>query len=451
MVGSSVANGTLLVTTLPLSPKALGKKPLTVAQPERFMVYTYNSTLGKECDLDHPWSTASAYNSQLFVLCYPKIEVPVAFFYSFNLTPFVIVLKLFHLIAKVFYLHPYFHLLPSFQQAEQNTALQLFFFNGTIFQKIASITTLLLTPMSTTDHGPRIVPIPFIPTADTKTPTWSYLSVNFGRRGYLIDLTGSTTDGGVGGTITIDGTTSSQPFVLDPENPYLSNDVYKDGTSDVGTGNNRPRIPIAAWVGGSLGLLILILFAVWIVHRYRVRAKEARRREMIANGMDPDMNPETVGGVTRTQYGDDASDALPLYTLRAPTVPFMIQQPTAHSAPTITAVGAAISTATVAATASAGAAVAATPISATPEPSELPPGYSPDLSRPRNGQQEDTRSVCIDSETNSVNTPAAGTDLTTDASNAQGATDVPGAVENETITTTPPHPSTTASDNKTNL
>lgn len=411
MVGSSVTNGTLLVTTLPLNPKTLGTKPLTVSQPERFMVYHYNSDLGKDCDLDHPWSTASAYNSQLFVLCYPKVE------------------------------------------AEQNTALQLFFFNGTIFQKIASITTLLLTPMSTTDHGPRIVPIPFLPTSDAKTPTWSYLSVNFGRRGYLIDLTGATTEGGVGGTITIDGRTSSQRFVLDPENPYLSNDIYKDGTSDIGTGNDRPRIPIAAWVGGCLGFLILILFAAWMVRRHRIRAKEARRREMIANGMDPDMNPESVGGVTRTQYGDDASDALPLYTLRAPSVPFMIQQPTAHSAPTITAVGAAITTATVAATASAGAAIGATPISATPEPSELPPGYSPDLSRPRNEQQqEDTRSVCIDSENNSVNTPvAADTALVTDTSATQGTTDVPAAVEDETIATTPPHPSTTAGDNKTDL
>ena len=188
-----------------------------------------------------------------------------------------------------------------------------------------------------------------------------------------------------------------------------------------------------------------------MVHRHRVRAKEARRRELIANGMDPNMNPETVGGVTRTQYGDDASDALPLYTLRAPSVPFMVQQPTDHSAPTITAVGAAIATATVAATASAGAAVAATPIPATPEPSELPPGYSPDLSRPRNGQQEDTRSVCIDSEINSVNTPATDTALNTDASTAQEATNVPTAVANETIATTPPHPSTTAGDNKTNI
>lgn len=454
MVGSSVTNGTLLVTTLPLNPKTLGTKPLTVSQPERFMVYHYNSDLGKDCDLDHPWSTASAYNSQLFVLCYPKVEVLIILFLLFRPYTFVFLyLSRFHLIEKAIYLRPYFHLLPSFQQAEQNTALQLFFFNGTIFQKIASITTLLLTPMSTTDHGPRIVPIPFLPTSDAKTPTWSYLSVNFGRRGYLIDLTGATTEGGVGGTITIDGRTSSQRFVLDPENPYLSNDIYKDGTSDIGTGNDRPRIPIAAWVGGCLGFLILILFAAWMVRRHRIRAKEARRREMIANGMDPDMNPESVGGVTRTQYGDDASDALPLYTLRAPSVPFMIQQPTAHSAPTITAVGAAITTATVAATASAGAAIGATPISATPEPSELPPGYSPDLSRPRNEQQqEDTRSVCIDSENNSVNTPvAADTALVTDTSATQGTTDVPAAVEDETIATTPPHPSTTAGDNKTDL
>ncbi|KAF9543404.1 hypothetical protein EC957_000915 [Mortierella hygrophila] len=400
VIGSSVANGTLLVTTLPLNPKNLGQKPLTVAQPEPYQGPTIDSDLGKDCDLNHPWSTASVHNSQLFVLCYPKIE------------------------------------------AEQNKDLQLFLFNGTIFQKIASIT---LTTVSTTDHGPHIVPIPFNPTKDTKAATWAYLSVNFGRRGYVIDLTGFTTGGGIGGTISTDGRVISQPFVLSPENPYLSNDIYKDGA--------RPRIPIAAWVGGFLALLFIILFAVWVVYRHRVRTKEARRQEMIANGMDPDMNPETVGGVTRTQHGDDASDALPLYTLRAPSVPFMVQQPTDHSAPTVTAVGTAIATATVAATAtaSAGAAVAATPIPATPEPSDLPPGYSPDLSTPRNGQQEDTRSVCIDSETNSVNTPAADTVLTTDASTAQGTTDVPTAVEGETIATTPPHPSTTASDNKTNL
>ncbi|KAG0076368.1 hypothetical protein BGZ90_008790 [Linnemannia elongata] len=382
MVGSSVADGTLLVTTLPLNPKSFGTKPLTIAQPDRYMAPTFESDLGKDCDLDHHWSTASAYNSQLFVLCYPKIE-------------------------------------------------------------IASITTPFLTLNSPKNHGPSIVPIPFNPTTDTKASTWFYLSVNFGRGGYLIDLTGVTTGGGIGGTIIIDGRSISQPFVLDSENSYLPNDVYKDGTSNVG----RPQIPIAAWVGGFFGLLLLILFAVWMVHRHRVRAKEARRREMIANGMDPDMNPETAGGVTRTQYGDDASDALPLYTLRAPS------QPTDHSAPTITAVGAAIATATVAATASAGAAVAATPIPVMPEPSELPPGYSPDPSRPRNGQQENTRSVCIDSETNPVNTPAADTAaLTSDASTAQEATDVPAVVENETIATTPPHPSTTATgDNKTNL
>ncbi|KAF9155597.1 hypothetical protein BG015_009255 [Linnemannia schmuckeri] len=404
MVGTSVANGTLLVTTLPLNPQALGTKPLTVAQPERYMVVTIPSDLGKDCDLDHPWSTASAYNSNLFVLCYPKIE------------------------------------------SEQNTALQLFIFNGTIFQKIASISTLLLTPISTTNHGPRLVPIPFNPTtatnSDTKASTWSYLSVNFGRRGYVIDLTGFTTEGGIGGTIAIDERTISQPFVLDPENPYLPNDVYKGGSG-------RPRIPISAWVGGFLGLLILILFAVWMMHKHRVRAKEARRRERIANGMDPDMNPETVGGVTRTQYGDDASDALPLYTLRAPSVPFMVQQPTAHSAPTITAVGAANATATVAATATAAATTATMPIPQTLEPTELPPGYSPDLSRPRNERHEDTLSLCNDSEVNSVNIPAANT---ASISNTNLPAEVaPAAVENETTATTPPHPSTIAGDNKTNL
>lgn len=80
MVGSSVADGTLLVTTLPLNPKTLGTKPLTIAQPDRYMAPTFESDLGKDCDLDHHWSTASAYNSQLFVLCYPKIEVRVIFF-----------------------------------------------------------------------------------------------------------------------------------------------------------------------------------------------------------------------------------------------------------------------------------------------------------------------------------------------------------------------------------
>ena len=80
MIGSSVANGTLLVTTLLLNPKALGQKPLTIAQPERYLVPTIDSDLGKDCDLDHPWSTASAYNSQVFVLCYPKVEVLVICF-----------------------------------------------------------------------------------------------------------------------------------------------------------------------------------------------------------------------------------------------------------------------------------------------------------------------------------------------------------------------------------
>ncbi|KAG0284364.1 hypothetical protein BGZ96_011270 [Linnemannia gamsii] len=435
MVGTQVSNGTLLVTTLPFNPKSFGTRPLTVAQPERYMAVTTESDLGSDCDLDHPWSTASAYGTQLFVLCYPKIE------------------------------------------SKDNTALRLFSFNGAVFQKVASITTALLNPVSTTYHGPRIVPIPF--TSDnpaTKTATWSYLSVNFGRRGYVVDLEGLTIDGGLGGTLTIDGRTMTQTFVLDPKNPYLPNDVYGNGTGNISSGSSTRKVLLTAWLGGFFGLLVLVLFAAGMVHRRRTLAKEARRRELIAAGIDPDMNPESAGGVTRTQYGYDASDELPLYTLRAPTVPYMIQQPTDHSAPTITAVGAAIATATVAAAATATATVAATtttetatveaaeaattPTPQTPEPTELPPGYSPDLSRPGSEQNEDTLSVCIDSDGNGeqtaaivdtapvANTTPTTTPITTDTTSPSEST--LAAAETE-VTATPPHPSTTAGDTKTNI
>lgn len=77
MVGTQVANKTLLVTTLPFNSKSFGTKPITIAQPERYMAVTTESDLGSDCDLDHPWSTASAYDSQLFVLCYPRVEVKI--------------------------------------------------------------------------------------------------------------------------------------------------------------------------------------------------------------------------------------------------------------------------------------------------------------------------------------------------------------------------------------
>lgn len=262
--------------------------------------------------------------------------------------------------------------------------------------------------------------------------------------------------------VVIDRSTISQPFALDPKNPYLSNNIYGDGTGNTDLGTGTRKIPISAWLGGFFGLFVLIVIAVGMVYRHRIRAKEARRRELIEAGMDPDMNPETVGGVTRTQYGNDASDELPLYTLRAPSVPFMIQQPTDHSAPTITAVGAAIATATAAATATATATVAAevatTPIPQTPEPTELPPGYSPDLSRPGNEQNEDTLSVCIDSGDGNGDQSTAIVETTPVANTAPTTTDTTSpsevalaAAETESNTTPPPHPSTTTGDTKTNL
>lgn len=254
----------------------------------------------------------------------------------------------------------------------------------------------------------------------------------------------------------------TQTFVLDPKNPFLPNNVYGDGTDNISSGSGKREVLLSAWLGGFFGLLVLILIAVGLVHRRRNLAKEARRRELIAAGMDPDMNPDSAGGVTRTQYGHDASDELPLYTLRAPTVPYMIQQPTDHSAPTITAVGAAIATVTVAATATATATVAATeaattPVPQTPEPTELPPGYSPDLSRPGSEQNEGTLSVCIDSGNGISEQSAAIVDTTPVTSTTPTTTDTtspseltPAAAETES-TTPLPHPSTTAGDTKTNL
>ncbi|KAF9134698.1 hypothetical protein BGW39_006121 [Mortierella sp. 14UC] len=341
VIGSTNSTGGLVVTTLPLAPRALAAKPISTAQPERYDTETVESDQGTDCNFDHYWTTASVYNNRLYVLCYPKAENGAY------------------------------------------TSFQLFTFNGTAFEKTCSLATALLAPQSTLEHGPHLVPIP----AATPAP-WAYLSSNFGRQGYKIDLMGITTRGGLGGVVDIDNSLSV-PFTLNLESGHLSNDIYNNSSGSAGR-----RIPIAAWLGGFFGLVTIILFSVRLVHRQRIRDKEARRRAAIANGMDPDMNPETVGGVTRTTYGDDASDALPMYTLRAPPLSFIVQ-PTDHPVPTPTT-----GTATAAALpTTATTTTTARHIVQGPIPTDLPPSYSPDPTRPMI-DRDDTQSACTDNNRN---------------------------------------------------
>ncbi|KAF9911141.1 hypothetical protein EC991_004695 [Linnemannia zychae] len=336
VIGSTNSTGGLVVTTLPLTPKTLTAKPISIAQPEPHATATVESDQGVDCNFDHYWTTATAHNNRLYILCYPKTEDGT------------------------------------------KTAFLLYTFNGTAFEKTCSIPATLLASQSTLEHGPNLIPIPAAAPA-----AWAYLSSNFGRQGYKIDLMGITTLGGLGGVAEIDNILS-EPFALDSSVNHLSNDIYN---TPINTGR---RIPIAAWVGGFVGLLALILLAAKLVHRQRIRDKEARRRAAIENGMDPDMNPETTGGVTRTAYGDDASDALPMYTLRAPPLSFIVQ-PTDHPTPTPIPGTAPATTAN---------GTTATPTTAGhivqgPIPTDLPPSYSPDPLRPT-VELDDTQSGCTD-------------------------------------------------------
>ncbi|KAF9925804.1 hypothetical protein FBU30_004479 [Linnemannia zychae] len=343
VVGSKKDTNGLVITTLPFNLNTLATKPVSAAQPEIWNVNTIDSDMGAECNLDHPWSTASSYNGQLYVLCYPKAE------------------------------------------DGSKTAFSLYTFNGKVVQKAASVISQYLSTESTPDHGPRFVPIPSIPSSynPASGSTWALLSLNFGQRGYKVDLMGFTTPGGLGGIITIDSQTLWRPFTIDPSvSKYLKNDIYNIGES---AENGLRKISAATWVGIFFGSMSLIFLIAKLVHYYRVREKEARRREAIANGMDPDMNPETVGGVTRTLYDQDASDDLPLYTLRAPHVPFVIQQPTATTNyivyPSLGSASVTASGITAASTIAPVATVAHQAVQV-PEPTDLPPDYSPDPNRP---------------------------------------------------------------------
>ncbi|KAG0277680.1 hypothetical protein BGZ95_005529 [Linnemannia exigua] len=381
VVGSNVAKGGLVVTILPLSPETLTAKPISIAQPERYDTVTIESEIGADCNFDHNWTTASVYNDQLFVLCYPKV------------------------------------------QDGANTAFQLFAFNGTAFEKTCSLTATLLAAQSSKNHGPRVVPIP------ASTPSsWAYLSSNFGREGYKIDLLGITTPGGLGGIIAVDNALST-PFSLDIGSNYLSNDIYNSpsGYYDP-SGNEHRGVPMVVWLLGVLGLFF-ILAAAKLVHRQRVRVKEARRREAIANGMDPNMNPETVGGVIRTAYGDDASDALPMYTLRAPPLSYIAQPTDVVSGPTTGTTAAATATQTTTATTTSTATqtteTAGHIIVQGPIPTDSPPSYSPDPARPMIGL-EDTQ--CAYTDDNNVS--------------ANGSSEVQPTIATDTTTADAPSPST---------
>ncbi|KAG0373505.1 hypothetical protein BGX24_011623 [Mortierella sp. AD032] len=391
VIGFKDTTGGLVVTTLPLSPQTLTKKPISILQPALYDATTIESDQEVDCNFDHNRTTASVYNNQLLVLCYPKNR--------------------------------------------ENSSLQLFTFNGKVFEKIGSYIEpfqkvgSFIEPKSTINHGPKLVPIPAQApiTAENPNPVespspWAYLSSSFGQEGYKVDLLGLSTPGGLGGIITIDNK-YSKPFTLD-FSKYLSDDIYNSPRESEHRG-----VPLIIWLLGLVGLGMIILVVAILVYKRRVRQKEARRREAIENGMDPDMNPDTVGGVTRTAFGDDASDALPMYTLRAPPLSYIAQptDPVSGSTSETTATTAAAATqTTTATTATTATQTTGHIIMQGPIPTDSPPSYSPDPTRPIIGL-EDTQSDCIDDN-----------DRSNGSSEVQPATtiDIPTAAD--TTTDTPP-------------
>ncbi|KAK3844139.1 MAG: hypothetical protein J3R72DRAFT_505581 [Linnemannia gamsii] len=286
VLGSAGSKGHLVGLVIPFS---LSIPTPSQPNPTLNSIRVVESTLGQDCDLGHEWTTSAAHGNQIFLLCHPKAQ----------------------------------------NGSKVVEAFQLYSFNGTTFRHVSSIATAVLTPAANHTIAPLLTIAPDSSSIGTSA-TWAYVSLDNGTRSYSLDLTMNAT-ATTTNTIQTD-LGASKPFIIDHD--YEFNDWPSPTWTSSPSSDDSYNISI--WMSWIAAIIFICVLIVKLVRRYQLRTQ---RKLALAQGALPICpNPLLlpthhrprgsrvtapgseggVAGVTRTQYGEDASDALPMYTLRAP-------------------------------------------------------------------------------------------------------------------------------------
>ncbi|KAG0373504.1 hypothetical protein BGX24_011622 [Mortierella sp. AD032] len=207
-------------------------------------------------------------------------------------------------------------------------AFQLYSFNGTTFRHVSSIATAVLTPAANHTIAPLLTIAPDSSSNGTSAK-WAYVSLDNGTRSYSLELTMNAT-ATTTNTIQAD-LGASKPFIIDHDYEF------SDWPSPTWTSSPSSDVlyDISIWMRWIAAIIFICVMIVKLVRRHQLWMQ---RKLALAQGALPIRpNPlllpthhrprgsrvtapgsEGGAGVTRTQYGEDASDALPMYTLRAP-------------------------------------------------------------------------------------------------------------------------------------
>lgn len=148
-------------------------------------------------------------------------------------------------------------------------------------------------------------PYPF-PGGSGPEVKWTYLSFDYGAKGYRLDLTRNSTTPNTTVSVQTDLGTS-KPLKLDYDTEF------QDCSS------NPRHTSLWSWLSGALGLQLVGFIIAFIARRYNAD-KDLLQQTSSSLSLPTHRAADTVG-VTRTQNEEDADDALPPYTLRAPSPP----------------------------------------------------------------------------------------------------------------------------------
>ncbi|KAF9911140.1 hypothetical protein EC991_004694 [Linnemannia zychae] len=288
VVGSVGETGHLVGLTIPFS---LSHPSSSQPDPTLSSNRIVESAFGQDCDLGHKRTTIAMHEDQMLVLCYPKAQ------------PFPDVSK-------------------------QTDAFQLYSFNGTTFQHIGFIATSALTPVTDRDPAPQLTIAPVSSSKDSGAK-WAYISLNFGDRIYSLDITKSVADTA---NVTQTYLSAPKPFTLDHDSEFPG--WVSPTTTHVPTTGNRSGIS-SPWIIWVASILLVCTVVVKLILSRRRKEKQRLALEQAHFPICPDprllpthhrprgsrsaANAGSEGGavgVSRTQYGEDASDALPMYTFR---------------------------------------------------------------------------------------------------------------------------------------
>ncbi|KAF9085468.1 hypothetical protein BGX29_001918, partial [Mortierella sp. GBA35] len=193
-------------------------------------------------------------------------------------------------------------------------AFQLYSFNGTVFRHVSPIPAGPIASVTTLYSSPCLAIVPPWDKSMSTTPRaesvpWAYLSPGFGFTGYSLDFASNIT--AQGNNTSGNGNTTSTTLNANYQNNkklFQLNYNWNSNTNDERSYGREERYSTIGWVGGAFGLLIVVTAVAKLVQDLI-----AARRKITPRVDTSDAATSTAGptGVTRTLYGEDASDALP--------------------------------------------------------------------------------------------------------------------------------------------